>query len=138
MNAVRSVGALLPPTRRLLLTSAAGGFTAFAGCSALSDPEQTLLSSVHNDTDSRHQGHLLVERDGTAVLRQFLEVAAAPPNAWTTVETVVPLGEMPNGTTRDVTASVGDGMENADSITLGVSSVRRRRHRRTVRTRGRE
>jgi len=89
---------------------------------ALSDPEQTLLISVHNDTDSWHQGHLLVERDGTAVFRQSLEVAAAPPDAWTTVETVVPLGVMPNGTTLDVTASFGDGMENAHSITLGCQA----------------
>jgi hypothetical protein len=35
------------------------------------------------------------------------------------VETVVPLGQMPNGTMIDLTAAFGDGMENADSITLG-------------------
>ena len=109
----------MTPTRRRFLGAATGGLAAFAGCPALSDPEQSLLVSVHNYTDARHQGHLLVENDGTVVVRQYLEVAPRPPDAWTTVETNVPLGEMPNGTTLDVTASFGDGMENSASITVG-------------------
>ena len=109
----------MTPTRRRFLGAATGGLAAFAGCPALSDPEQSLLISVHNYTDARHQGHLLVETDGTVVVHQYLEVPPEPADAWTSVETDVSLGEMPNGTTLDVTASFGTDMENSASITLG-------------------
>ena len=109
----------MTPTRRRFLGVATGGLAAFAGCSALSDPEQSLLISVHNYTEARHQGHLVVENDGTDVVRQYLEVPPEPADAWTSVETNVPLGEMPNGTTLDATASFATDMENTASITLG-------------------
>lgn len=93
----------------------------FAGCSALSDPQQSLLIAVNNYTESRHQGNLLVEKDGTELVRQYVEVGAAEPDAWTTVETEIALGEMPGGTRLDVTASFGDGLEATGPITLDCS-----------------
>lgn len=100
--------------REFLLVSS----VAVSGCSALSDPEQSLLIAVNNYTDSRHQGYVLVERDGTEVVRQYLEVGAAEPDEWTTMETRLPLGEVPGGTRLDVMASFGDGLETDGSITL--------------------
>ena len=108
----------MSPTRRQFLLTSTGGMTAIAGCAALSDPEQSLLVSVHNYTDSRHEGVLLIETEGTMVARQYVEVAGAPPDEWTTVETEIGLGEMPTGTRLDVTASFGDGHEPTESITL--------------------
>jgi len=107
----------MPPTRRQFLLTSIGGITALAGCSSLSDPEQSLLISVHNYTESRHEGSLLIENDGTEVARQYVEVAGAPPDEWTSVETEIPLGEMPTGTRLDVTATFG-GREPTESITL--------------------
>jgi len=107
----------MSPTRRQFLRASTGGITALAGCSALSDPEQSLLISVHNYTELRHEGYLLIENDGTEVVRQYVEVAGAPPDGWTTAETEIALGEMPTGTRLDVTASFG-GREPTESITL--------------------
>ncbi|WP_157744154.1 hypothetical protein [Halopenitus persicus] len=108
----------MSPTRRQFLLGSTGGITAIAGCAALSDPEQSLLISVHNYTDSRHEGALLIENGDTVVARQYMEVAGAPPDEWTTVETEIALGKMPTGTRLDVTASFGDGHEQTESITL--------------------
>ena len=105
-------------TRRQFLLASIGGLTAIAGCSALSDPEQSLLISVHNYMQSRHEGALLIDNDGTRVVRQYLEIAAAPPDGWTTVETEVALGEMPTGTRLNVTASFGNENKPTESITL--------------------
>jgi len=104
-------------TRRHFLLASTGGITGLAGCSALSDPEQSLLISVHNYTKSRHEGYLLIENDSKEVIRQYMEVSAAPPDEWTTVETEVALGEMATGTRLDVTAAF-DGREPTQSITL--------------------
>lgn len=111
----------MSPTRRQFLGASTGGITAFAGCSVLSDPQQPLLIAVNNYTESRHHGHLLIERDGTEIVRQYLEVAAAEPDGWTTVETTVAVGEMPDGAPLDVTASFGDGLETNGSHTLDCS-----------------
>jgi len=108
----------MSPTRRQVLLASTGGLAALAGCSAFSDPEQSLLISVHNYTEARHEGTLLIEHDGTVVAHQYVEVAAALPDEWTTVETELALGEMPTGTRLDVTASFGDGREPTESITL--------------------
>jgi len=108
----------MSPTRRRLLLASAGGITAVSGCSSLSDPQQSLLIAVNNYTESRHAGRLLIENDGTAVARQYVEVAAAEPDEWATVETEIALGELPSGTRLDVTATFGDGMETNDSIGL--------------------
>jgi hypothetical protein len=108
----------MSPTRRQFLLASTGGITAISGCSALSDLEQSLLISVHNYTESRHEGEVLIENDSTVVVRQYVEVAAAPPDEWTTVETEIALGEMPTGTRLVVTASFGDGREPTESITL--------------------
>lgn len=108
----------MSPTRRQFLLTGAGGLTALAGCSVLSDPQQSLLIAVNNYTDSRHQGHVLVERDGTEVVHQYLSVGAAERDTGTSVETKVALGEMPSGTPLDVTASFGDGLEATDRLTL--------------------
>lgn len=105
-------------TRRQFLRASTAGSIAFAGCSALSDPEQSLLLAVNNYTDARHQGTVLIERDGTEVIRQYLEVGAAEPDEWTTVETRVHLGDVPSETSLDVTASFGNGLETNGSITL--------------------
>ena len=114
----------MSPTRRQFLLASTGGITTIAGCSALSDSEQSLLISVHNYTESRHEGEVLIENDGTEVVRQYVEVAAAPPDEWTTVETEIVLGEMPTGTRLDVTASFGDGREPTESITLDCSEYK--------------
>ena len=111
----------MSPTRRQFLLASTGGMTAFAGCSAPSDPQQSLLVAVNNYTDSRHSGHLLVEKDGTELLRQYVEVGAAEPEGWTTVETKLSFGEMPSGTPFDVTAAFGDGLKATGRHTLDCS-----------------
>ena len=99
-------------TRRKALHAAGVGLVgALAGCSALSDPQQSLLVAVNNYTESPHQGHVLVEKDGTELLHQYLEVGAAGPDQGRTVETKIALDEMPGGTPLDVTASFGEGLE---------------------------
>ncbi|MUW13836.1 hypothetical protein GJ633_03520 [Halorubrum sp. CBA1125] len=105
-------------TRRQFLLASTGGLAALAGCSGLSDPQQSLLIAVNNYSSSRHQGYLSVEKDGTELVRQYLEVGAANPDEWTTVETEVALGEMPGGTSLNVTASFGDDLEANGPITL--------------------
>lgn len=111
----------MSPTRRQFLLAGVGGITALAGCSALTHPEQSLLIAVNNYTESQHQGHVLIETDGTEVVHQYLEVAAAEPDAWATVETKIVLGEMPSGTPLDVTASFGDGLKATGQHTLDCS-----------------
>lgn len=73
-------------------------------------------------TDSRHQGHVLIKKDGTELVHQFVEVPAAEPDGWATVETKVALGEMPNDTPLDVTASFGDGLKASGQHTLDCSN----------------
>jgi hypothetical protein len=111
----------MSPNRRQFLLAGTGGITALAGCSTLSDPQQSLLVAVNNYTESRHQGHLLIKKDGTELVRQYLEIAAAEPDAWATVETKIALGEMPIGTPLDVTASFGDGLKATGQHTLDCS-----------------
>ncbi len=108
----------MSPTRRRFLLASTGGITALAGCSALSHPQQSILVAVNNYTDARHQGYLRIENDDTKVVRQYLEVAAAEPDEWETVETEIALGAMPNDTRLDVMASFGDDLEATGSITL--------------------
>jgi hypothetical protein len=111
----------MTPTRRQFLLATTGGITAFAGCSVLSNPQQSLLVAVNNYTDTRHHGHVLIEKDGSEVVRQYVEIAAAEPDGWTTVETRIELGEMPSGTRLDVTASFGDGLNTNGPLTLDCS-----------------
>lgn len=111
----------MPPTRRQFLLAGTGGITALAGCSALSDPQQALLVAVNNYTESRHQGQVLIEKDGTEVVHQYVEVSAAEPDAWATVETKIALGGMPSGAPLDVTASFGDGLKATGQHTLDCS-----------------
>jgi hypothetical protein len=92
--------------RRALHAAGVGLLGALAGCSVLSDPEQTYLVAVSNYTESRYEGTVLIENDGTGVVRQYLEVPAAEPDGWATVETEIILDSM--STPLDVTASVGD------------------------------
>lgn len=108
----------MSPTRRQFLLAGAGGVTTLAGCSALSDPHQSLVVAVNNYTQSRHAGRVLVERDGTAVVEQYLEVGPAEPDGWTTVESELSLGRMPSDTPLDVTASFGDGLRASGQHTL--------------------
>lgn len=110
------------PTRRQVLLASTGGLTAFAGCSVLSDPQQFLLVAVNNYTDTRRQAWLLVEKGGTEQVRQYLEVPAAEPDGWATVETKIALGELPDGTRIDVTVWTGDGLKATTSMTLTCSS----------------
>lgn len=105
-------------TRRQFLLASTGGLAAVAGCSALSNPQQSLLVAINNYTESRRSGRVLVENDGTELVRQYVEVAAAGPDTWGTVETRIALGEMPDGTPLDVTASFGDGLTANGRITL--------------------
>ena len=111
----------MSPTRRQFLLASTGGITALAGCSVLSDPQQSLLVAVNNYTESRHQGHVLIEMDGTELVHQYLEVSAAEPDGWVTVETKVELGRMPSDTPLDVTASFGDGLKATGQHTLDCS-----------------
>jgi hypothetical protein len=108
----------MSPTRRQILLASSSGFAAFAGCSASSDPQQSLLIAVNNYTESRHQIDVLIERDGTELVRQYLEVAAGEPNAWPTIETKVALGEMPEDTGLNVTVKMGDGSIAHTSVSL--------------------
>ncbi|MFB6183142.1 MAG: hypothetical protein ABEI96_01190 [Haloarculaceae archaeon] len=96
--------------------------TALAGCSALSDPQQSLLVAVNNYTDSRREGTVLIEKDGTEIVQQYLEVPAAEPDEWATVETKVVLGRMSSETPLDVTASFGDGLKATGQHTLDCSN----------------
>lgn len=112
----------MSPTRRRLLLASIGGLTACAGCSALSDPQQSLVIAVNNYSDVPRQGFVSIERDGTELVSQYVEVGAAEEDGWTTVETRVDLGELPDGTRLDVTASFGDGLETDGSITLECAS----------------
>lgn len=112
----------MPPTRRQFLLAGTGGITALAGCSALSDPQQSLLVAVNNYTESPRRGHVLVETDGTELVHQYLEVPAAEPDEWATVETKVGLGEMPSDTPFDVTASFGDGLQATGQHDLDCST----------------
>jgi hypothetical protein len=63
--------------------------------------------------------------NGTELVRQYLEIGAAEPDAWTTVETRVDLGELPSGTRLGVTASFGDGLETHGSMTLDCADLNR-------------
>jgi len=108
-------------TRRQFLLAATGGITAIAGCSAFSDPQQSLLVAVNNYSESRQQGHVLVEEDGTELAHQYVEVAAAGPDAWATVETKLELSGISSETPLDVTASFGDDLEATGQHTLGCS-----------------
>jgi hypothetical protein len=108
----------MSPTRRQFLLASTGGLTACAGCSALSDPQQSLVIAVNNYSDVPRGGFVRIERDGTELVRQYVEVCAAEGDGWTTVETRVSLGELPNGTRLGVMASFGDGLEADGSITL--------------------
>lgn len=111
----------MAPTRRQFLLASTGGLAALAGCSVLSDPQRSLLVAVNNFTESRQSGRILVEHDGTEVVSQYLEVTAAGPDTWGTVETRIALGEMADGTPLDVTASFGDGLTASGRITLDCS-----------------
>jgi hypothetical protein len=112
----------MSPTRRQLLLAGIGGLTACAGCSALSNPRQSLLIAVNNYSDIPRQGFVSIERDGTELVTQYVEVGAAEEDGWRTVETQVDLGELPDGTRLDVTASFGDGLEADGSMTLNCAS----------------
>ena len=109
----------MSPTRRQFLLIGTSGIAAITGCSAISNSKQSLLIAVNNYTESRHQGHVLIEKDGTELVRQYVEVAAAEPDGWAGVETKI--GEMPRGTPLDVTASFGDGLEASGQHTLDCS-----------------
>lgn len=111
----------MSPTRRQFLLTGTGGITALSGCSALSDPQQPLLLAVNNYTESRHQGHVLIEKDGAEVVHQYVEVGAAESDAWATIETKIALGEIQSGTPLDVTASFGDGLKASGQHTLDCS-----------------
>ena len=106
------------PTRRQFLLAGTGGITALAGCSALSNPQQSLLLVVNNYTESRHQGHVLIETDGTELVQQYVIVGAVERDTGTSVETKIALGRMPSGTPLDVTASFGDGLKATGQHTL--------------------
>lgn len=112
----------MSPTRRQFLLAGSGVITALAGCSALSHSPQSLLVAVNNYTESRHEGYVLVEEDGTELVHQYLEVAAAGPDGWVTVETELAIGEMPSGTPLDVTASFGDGLTATGQHTLDCAN----------------
>jgi hypothetical protein len=113
------------PTRRRVLLASAGSVAACAGCSILSHPQQSVVIAVNNYSDVRRQGFVRIERDGTELVRQYLEIGAAEPDAWTTVETRVDLGELPSGTRLGVTASFGDGLEIHGSMTLECADLNR-------------
>ncbi|MFB6361231.1 MAG: hypothetical protein ABEH59_07895 [Halobacteriales archaeon] len=94
--------------RKALHVASVGLIGALAGCSTLSDSGKTFLLAVNNYTESRYQGSVLIENDGTEVVHQYLEIPAAEPDGWATVETEITVGGMSNGSPLDVTASVGD------------------------------
>lgn len=89
--------------------------------SALSDPPSSLLDAVDADTESRHRGHVRIESDGTEIVDQYLDLAAADPDQWATVERKVGFGELPSSTPLDVTASFNDGLEATTQHTLDWS-----------------
>jgi hypothetical protein len=68
-----------------------------------------------------HQGYVRIEKDGREVVRQYLEVGAAEPDGWTTVETEISFGGLPRGTRLAVTASFDDDLEERGSITLNCT-----------------
>ena len=111
----------MDPTRRRLLLAGTGAITALAGCSAISHPKQSLLIAVNNYTDSRHRGHVVVEREDEELVQQYLEVPPAEPDGWATVETRIGLGRMPAETPLDVTASFGDELEATGRHTLACT-----------------
>jgi hypothetical protein len=113
----------MPPTRRQFLLASAGGLTACTGCAALSDPQQSLVLAVNNYSDVPRRGFVSIERDGTELVHQYIEIGAAEAEGWTTVETRVDLGELPDGTRLEVTASFGDGLETDGSVTLDCASA---------------
>lgn len=101
----------MSPTRRQLLLAGTGVIGALAGCSAPSNPQQPLVVTVNNYSESRHQGHVLIENDGRELVHQYVEVGAAEADAWATVETKIALGSLPRGAPLKVTASFGDDLE---------------------------
>lgn len=106
-------------TRRTALRAAGVGLVgALAGCSALSNPRQSLLVAVNNYTDAAHQGYVLVESDDTEVVNQYLDVGPAAQDQGRTVETKIELGRMPKGAPLDVKASFGEGLEATGQHTL--------------------
>jgi len=107
------------------ISASIGGFTACAGCPALSDPQQSLVIAVNDYGDVPRRGFGCIERDSTELVHQYVEVGAVEGDGWTTVETRVGLGELPNGTRIGVTASFGDGLEADGSITLDCASTSR-------------
>ena len=113
----------MSPSRRQFLLASTGGITALAGCSALSDPQQSLLVAVNNYTESSQDGQVLIENGDAEVVRQYVEVAAATQDTWGTVETELTLGKMPDDTRLDVTATFGDGLNATGSITLDCSAA---------------
>ncbi len=52
------------------------------------------------------------------MVHQYLEVPAAAPGTWATVETKVAFGSMPSDRPLDVTASFGDGLKTTGQHTL--------------------
>lgn len=107
-------------TRRKALHATGVGFIgALAGCSALSGSEQTFLVAVNNYTESRYEGTVLIESDGTEVVRQYLEIPAAERDGWATVETEITLRSI--SPPLDVTASFSD-MKATDQHTLDCSN----------------
>ncbi|MFP4591210.1 MAG: hypothetical protein ACLFMX_04815 [Halobacteriales archaeon] len=108
----------MSPTRRQVLLAGMGAIPALSGCTVLSTPRQSLLVAVHNHTDSPQYCDLLIEKDDTAVVRQQLDVGAARLDE-TTVETLISLGEMADGTRLDVTASIDPNLEKHGSLTIG-------------------
>ena len=94
--------------RKTLQATGAGLIGTLSGCSALFDSEATFLVAVNNYTESRYEGTVLVENDGTQVVHQYLEIPAAEPEGWATVETEITVGGMSDGTPLDVKATFGD------------------------------
>ena len=107
--------------RKTLHATGVGLIGALAGCSALSDSTQTVLVSVNNYTESRYEGTVQIEKDGTEAVRQYVEIPAAEPDGWATVETAVTLSGSASGTPLDVTASFGD-MEATGQHTLDCAT----------------
>lgn len=108
-------------TRRKALQAAGVGLIGgLAGCSALFGSEKTFLLAVNNYTDSRYEGTVRIENDGTEVVRQYLEIPPAEPDGWATVETEITVGGMADGAPLDVEASFGD-MEATGQHTLDCS-----------------
>jgi len=96
-------------TRRKALQAAGVGLVgALAGCSALSDSRTTVLLAVNNYTESRHAGTVGIENDGREIVQQYVEIPAAGPDGWATVETESTVDGMPTGAPLDVKASFGD------------------------------